>query len=950
MTGSSGETTLAGSFGGEPDPRERPSAVGPGSVVGRLVVLHKLGSGGMGVVYAAYDPELDRKVALKLLLPGSGGETGRARLVREAQALARLSHPNVVGIHDVGTVGGQVWLAMEFVEGRTLGQWLRTPRGWREVLEVMRKAGEGLAAAHAAGLLHRDFKPDNVMVGDDGRVRVMDFGLARMEASAVSGGPTSAGRPTPDPQVEPPNGVTRVGAVVGTPGYMAPEQFGGDPVTAAADQFAFCITLWEALYGERPFGGSSSMEVAASVLEGKVRPPANPRAAPPWLRRACERGLLVDPTRRWPAMSALLDTLAKGRSRAAARKGVAALGVVALIGVGVEGHHRWDRAQRVASCEATGHEVDAAWNEEREHALRAALVATGVSYAPTTANKVTPWLDRRAEAWREARVEACLELDVRGQWDATTHERALWCLEERRMELESLVDELMQADADVVQRAVTAAAGLTSVTMCGDAKTLEIPIPPAADREPLRTVSRALVRAGSLQRAGRYAKGLEVAREALARAEALGWPPLIASARARVGSLEQRSGNFAAAEVELERAYFEAARGVAPSVSFDAALALVYVVGVSAARFDEGRRWARLADVALDEVPDGERLREAGLTLDLSNINQKSGDYEEAQRLSEEALAIWQEALGADHPTVAYALNNLASILSSRGERQAAKLLYGQALAIWEEALGPEHPDVAMTLNNLAALHETLGDYDVARRHYERALAILEPALGPEHPNVAYSLNNLGIVYKETGEYEEAKRVLDRAVAIRERALGPKHPSLGISLYNLANVYAATGDHAEAKRLLERSIAIWEEALGPNHPHLAAGLIRLAAVHHESGDPEQAKRLYERALAIDEARDPESPELAEPLLGLAKVALAQQRASDALALAERAVSLQEKGGVAGAPLAKARFALARALWAAPAEAGGDRTRAVALAEQSRELAEAAAWLATHAPQ
>jgi predicted Ser/Thr protein kinase len=460
----SDDATQAGLTDAEPVVRSRASVVEPGAVVGRHVVLHELGAGGMGVVYAAYDPELDRKVALKLLLPGAGGDIGRLRLLREAQALGRLSHPNVVGIHDVGTVGEQVWLAMEFVQGRTLEQWLRTPRRWQEVLEILRNAGEGLAAAHAAGLLHRDFKPDNVMVGDDGRVRVMDFGLARAHAGA---GASAMDLSPPSPEASSSfassslaSTVTRVGAIVGTPSYMAPEQFGSKELSAAADQFAFCVTLWEALYGERPFEGRSPMELVANVLDGKLRPPTRARAAPGWLRRACERGMAVEPTQRWPSMSALLDTLAKGRTRAAVRKGLVAVGVLALLGGGIAAERRWDLARRTAACEASGDEVEVAWSPEREQELRDALVATGVSHAAVTADRVTPWLEQQALAWREARVEACLDTHVRGRWDAETLDRSLWCLEERRMALQSLVDELTLADADVLHKAVSAAAGL----------------------------------------------------------------------------------------------------------------------------------------------------------------------------------------------------------------------------------------------------------------------------------------------------------------------------------------------------------------------------------------------------------------------------------------------------------------------------------------------------------
>src|SRR5690349_17448959 len=197
----------------------------PGDTVGRFVVLQRLGEGGMGVVYTAYDPELDRKVAIKLL---KSAEEGHARLLREAQAMARLQHPNVIAVHDVGTLpGNRVFVAMELVAGATLRGWLKAaPRAWREVIAIMRQAGVGLAAAHDAGLVHRDFKPDNVLVGDDGRVRVMDFGLARLGAADPE---LSSGSHDTGPLSTP---LTMAGTVVGTPAYMAPELFKGTSAEA----------------------------------------------------------------------------------------------------------------------------------------------------------------------------------------------------------------------------------------------------------------------------------------------------------------------------------------------------------------------------------------------------------------------------------------------------------------------------------------------------------------------------------------------------------------------------------------------------------------------------------------------------------------------------------------------------------------------------------------------
>jgi predicted Ser/Thr protein kinase len=294
-----------------------------GAEVGRYVVIGQLGAGGVGVVYAAYDPALDRRVALKLVREessrGSDTSDGRARLLREAQALARLSHPNVVAVYDAGTLDERVWLAMEHVEGATLRAWAQTERPWPELLQAMIAAGRGLAAAHAAGLVHRDVKPDNIMVGADGRVRVMDFGLARAAGARVVAAPDSGG---PGERLS--LSVTRTGAMLGTPAYMAPEQWVGKEADARTDQFAYCVTLWEALFGERPFMGDTLVELAPRVLRGEVRAPPNGRAAPGWLRKAAgaraagraERGAGRTWRRCWPGSS----TGARGRVAGGSRR------------------------------------------------------------------------------------------------------------------------------------------------------------------------------------------------------------------------------------------------------------------------------------------------------------------------------------------------------------------------------------------------------------------------------------------------------------------------------------------------------------------------------------------------------------------------------------------------------------------------------------------------------
>ncbi|MCE9571561.1 MAG: serine/threonine protein kinase, partial [Deltaproteobacteria bacterium] len=296
----------------------RPDAAAliPGSTLGRYRLERVLGQGGMGVVWAAHDPDLDRRVAVKLLR-SEGGADARARLLREARAMARLSHRNVITVHEVGSQGSRDFVAMELIDGESLEVWLRKPRPADEVLHVFREAGLGLACAHAAGMVHRDFKPHNVLLGRDGRVVVTDFGLARSttdvardagppRATAVSGLEDTLGPAITQGDGSWSSTLTATGALIGTPAYMAPEQFAGGPPDPRTDQFAFCVSLWEGLAGERPYKGDSLAALAKSTAAG---PPTGHPRMPAWLIPVLRRGLAPVATARWPSMPALLAAM-----------------------------------------------------------------------------------------------------------------------------------------------------------------------------------------------------------------------------------------------------------------------------------------------------------------------------------------------------------------------------------------------------------------------------------------------------------------------------------------------------------------------------------------------------------------------------------------------------------------------------------------------------------------
>jgi len=473
---------------GQPLPESVPAALARGASIGRYIVLAMVGRGGMGEVYAAYDPELDRKVAVKLLRvkPGNGVSLaeGRTRTLREAQAIARLSHPNVVVVFDVGTFEDKVFIAMEYVEGNTVTYWLQVQqRSWKEILQVFMDAGHGLAAAHDKGLIHRDFKTDNVMISRDRHVRVMDFGLARQvqEKTGPGGAPltvsgamaalakkgesgvappipirivsgSSAGTDGPptmvlaaDPAAPIPiegrstSGtfdarLTRTGAMMGTPAYMAPEQFLGTPTDARSDQFSFCIALYEALYGERPFEGSTMMTLTANVVHGNVREAPAGSKVPPWVRKVLLRALMPRAKDRWPSMEALIEALGKDPN-VQRRKWLAAAGGVLFIGGMFFGGRALIGDQNQA-CSGGPPKLVGIWDlqkfgesEPSRHAqIRKAFMATGKSYAPDVFATVSRALTTYAQSWANMYRETCEATEVRREQSPEVLDLRMSCL------------------------------------------------------------------------------------------------------------------------------------------------------------------------------------------------------------------------------------------------------------------------------------------------------------------------------------------------------------------------------------------------------------------------------------------------------------------------------------------------------------------------------------------
>ncbi|HEU4729642.1 MAG TPA: serine/threonine-protein kinase, partial [Kofleriaceae bacterium] len=513
-----------------------------GDRVGRFVVHHRIGSGAMGVVVAAYDPVLDRWVALKLL--HATDPAADAALIQEAQAMARLAHPNVVAVHDAGTADGRVYLAMEFVDGGTLRAWRdAAPRTWREVRDRHVEAGRGLAAAHDAGLVHRDFKPDNVLVGGDGRARVTDFGLVRAAPAAHGDAPAHAT------------------TVAGTPRYMAPEQHRGERADARADQFAFCVALFEALWQRDPFEAGDAAARKARVLAGEVTAPP-PGEVPARVAAAVLRGLDPDPARRHPSMRALLDEIARDPDLERRRRW-------RLIGVGLAGA-ALAAAIVVAAmprggvdCAAAADALAPVWPARRPF-VEIALARVPRPYAATTAGHAAGALDAWARAWRSARISACRATHERGIQSEAVLDARMRCLDHRLAAMATLVEVLATADAATLDGAIAAIEGLPSGASCGEVEALAEQVPPPSDpfaRQATEAVARDVARAAALATAGRYREGLSVIDAAHARAATLGHAPTLAAAAYTLADVHALLGEPRVAEPVLREAIRAGAAG-----------------------------------------------------------------------------------------------------------------------------------------------------------------------------------------------------------------------------------------------------------------------------------------------------------------------------------------------------------------------------------------------------
>lgn len=946
------------------DKRDRPAGgavradqLSRGNAIDRYVILELLGQGGMGVVYAAYDPDLDRKVALKVLRATGGAEEdtdGRARMVREAQALARLSHPNVVAVYDVGDTGDGVWIAMEYVDGPSLKQWLKAEaRSWRDVVALFRKAGRGLAVAHERDVVHRDVKPDNIFLWRDGRVCIGDFGLASVRGNAIKPDVSKLD----DAALAEAKPITRTGMVMGTPPYMPPEQLHGHPADARSDQFSFSVALYEALYGERPFAGDTLLALREEVDAGHVREAPAGTRVPAWVRRVVVRGLAADPERRYPSMAAMLDELGRDPRRTR-RRLVAAGGVLAIIATAITGV-AIGAVPGVggALCEGGAAEMDGVWNRERADAIRTVFRESGAPEADEAWRRVSQKLDAYRDEWVAMHRDACEATHVRGEQSERLLDLRMACLDRRRVEVGELVKLFSEADAALVRRSIEAASSISGLEDCADieALTADGPRPASPEqRDRLSALGERLARARAYHRAGRYADALDRARSIADSADELGYDPFTAKAYMFLGTMQRLAGHYDDAEASLFEAVVTAEASGADRTTAWAWTDLALVVGRDLARPDQGLRYARVAEAAIERAGSPPQLL-SQLHNNRGAVLASKGELEASEAEYKKALVIDAATLEPDDPDRAITLTSLGNAAYRLGHYQDARAHYQEALAIREAAFGPGHPAVAESKISVGLALEAQGEPEAALASYQAGLEINARVFGSDSMPVANSLSSLGGAYHALGRHGKALDANRRALAIRLRVLGDMHPDVAQNYNNIAIAQKNLGHFDEAQDAYEKAIHILEAGGDDSRFGLGIALNNLGEAARAEGDFDEAISAYQRSLdTLSEVIADDNPLFAHPLTGLGIAYLEGGQLAKARPLLERALKLRQAQKISPADLADTSFGLARVLW----RQGRDRKRALSLAHTARDaFAEAgearaddrdavANWLAT----
>ncbi len=868
-----------------------------GTKLGRYEIVEFIGGGGMGWVYRAKDAELEREVAIKVVQPTVAGSKGRDRLLTEARAMAKLRHRAVVPVHDVGEYAGGVYVAMALVKGGTLHDWMHAePRPWRQVVARFLEAGRGLVAAHAAGIVHRDFKPRNVLMGEGGEVLVADFGIASASVEVGEGDGTGAG-------------AREATSIVGTPAYMAPEQAAGQAVDARADQYSFCVSLWEGLHGQRP--QEAETRTQGALLAGATAAPKSRRRVPGWLTEAIARGFAPAPEKRWPTLAALLDRLERGLGRRRRYFVIAAAaGAVAAIVLGLLLKHDAAPARSIDPCPPPRTQLDVVWGAAQRQAVIDAFNRVDAKFEPEVLDRILPRLDSYVEAWASAARNNCRATHVEHRQSDVAQDARTACLDARLRDFGGLVEVFRQADRPTVKRAIELVDALPGLEPCDDAVAAAaaeaLPADPA-----LRARGRTLRERMTLARvaARRLDKdALERARQNASDAEALGFAPIRAVALADLATVQLKLRHDAEAtlrrlvdaaasakdDVRLALGWGQLVFALIQQGRMDEAKALEpvalaaqqrvagdreveYAVGIAlaarAANMSEfelaTQRYRRCVDVATSSGERANALQELGTVL------AALGRVAEARQAVNEALELAREAYGEHHPNFFWYLHARQFVLqtsSDPGDVAQVERDLAQMLELALDEFGEVHPNTVDTLYMWAQFDLNRDRWDSAEQHARRGLEILEQI---DVPLIKTSLLNvLGDVQAHRGGLAAARRTYEEGLRLADAISGRVSEQYAGLATSLGHEFVQARDCATGERYLKQAVAAYREMGSPQWGGPQRDLAVCAA---RAGRAAVAVRLIEEALAGCAAGQCDDNELAGLYRSLGELLLRKDR-------------------------------------------------------------------------
>ena len=912
------------------------TAVGPGAKVGRYRLTRVIGAGAMGVVHAAHDPALDRAVAVKLMRAGTAGDARALaeRMVRESRLLARVSDPAVIAIHDVGEVDGQVYLAMELIEGTTLAGWLRAgPRTVDEVVAVLVRAGAGLVAAHAAGVIHRDFKPENVLVAPSEasrptRVAVTDFGVARAVVDIEArGGARSGG------DVE----LTATGVAIGTPAYMAPEQLDGGEVDARVDVFAFGVTLWEAIYGARPFVATTVRGLRAAIARRATPAVTSSRGGVPRAVRAALMAMIAEDRDARPStMAVALAALgpAPSRPERALVVGAAMLGAGALVGAVMIAR---PSAAPVDPCTAGARTAAATWTPTRAASTRAQLVTDATS--ASIIDRTLATVRARATGLEAAYGERCR---------AAPTAPVLACLDARQVELAAVVDELAARPGLAPHAADAFAFTIADAASChaSGVSTFEPRWPrDPAQRRAVADVRIAAVAAEALRDDAKFDEARRAVDALAAPVAAVGWPPLEAEHLYLRGGIEIIGGVTATGRELMQQAAAAAERAHADYIAASAWAQLVQSATWDQRDPARGLEYAHYADAAsarLGRPPAVEaHLRYARGTARIAAADHAGGEAD-----LRAALPLAERAAPALVPAL---IQGLGLALEERGEYADAIDAYRRALAALVAVGGTGRPEEALFRARLAICLNHVGYTDAAIDEGRRATALADRILDERHPDRAIAHVHLAEVLHARGDDDEALVEIHRAQELLRAATGPRSDLYGNALGTEAAILTAR-DPARAATLAEQACELQAYNVGDDAPTVAACWSDAAVALLAAGRIRDAERRLTTALpTLERTLGPDHALVANTYITLGDARLQRGDAAAAARAFEEGRVRMSRSTIDDGYLASAEYGLALAI------AAREPSRAHALMTQAAarwrgdpgwqaQLDDAEAWL------